>query len=266
MPTPNQRDYKGAPGRGCQARGGHQSSLPAYIKTSTNLTDEITPASPSSQGDFLASLSALPGSKEARLMTVTSGLRCLELSKRQGPLGSLVRMCLGSSQWNSTIAYLDWKPAATKSNRLLFRLVPWTQDIEGTGFGFLPTPQTFDSLEMTRPVTMRGKSPRIVSNNGVEGMAGLRDVVKMWPTPQAQDDRDRGNLSLPSIQRRQELGKQLNLSMVADPKSGALNPEWVEWLMGYPSGHTALKDWAMPSSRKSLNHSSTGSGKSNKEK
>ncbi len=30
-PTPNARDYKGAPGAGCRERGGHQSSLPAAI-------------------------------------------------------------------------------------------------------------------------------------------------------------------------------------------------------------------------------------------
>jgi len=33
--------------------------------------------------------------------------------------------------------------------------------------------------------------------------------------------------------------------------NGALNPEWVEWLMGYPAGWTALEASAMPSSRKS---------------
>jgi hypothetical protein len=31
-PTPNARDYKGAPGAGCIARGGRQSSLPAAVK------------------------------------------------------------------------------------------------------------------------------------------------------------------------------------------------------------------------------------------
>lgn len=30
-PTPNERDHKGAPGKGCQERGGHQSSLPASV-------------------------------------------------------------------------------------------------------------------------------------------------------------------------------------------------------------------------------------------
>ncbi|MNW65898.1 hypothetical protein D3C74_443220 [compost metagenome] len=43
---------------------------------------------------------------------------------------------------------------------------------------------------------------------------GLPGAVKMWPTPQASDDRDRGNLSNPSIQRRIANRKQLNLSMV----------------------------------------------------
>lgn len=69
----------------------------------------------------------------------------------------------------------------------------------------------------------------------------LVQAVKLWPTPCAGDDRDRGNLSNPAIQRRLSLGKQLMLSMVVSPVSGALNPTWVEWLMGFPTGHTDLK-------------------------
>jgi hypothetical protein len=63
----------------------------------------------------------------------------------------------------------------------------------------------------------------------------VRDAEKIkWPTPQASDHRDRGNMSNPAIQRRAEKGKQLNLSMVAHPNSGKLNPDWVEWLMNWP--------------------------------
>jgi len=67
---------------------------------------------------------------------------------------------------------------------------------------------------------------------------------KMWPTPNASDNRDRGNLSDPAIQRRIALGKQVNLSMAVkdEPKKGTLNPEWVEWLMGYPPGWTDITD------------------------
>jgi len=38
-------------------------------------------------------------------------------------------------------------------------------------------------------------------------------------------------------------------------KAGALNPTWVEWLMGYPTGWTVLEDSETPSSRKSSNGS-----------
>lgn len=56
----------------------------------------------------------------------------------------------------------------------------------------------------------------------------LRDQIKspgMWPTPSASDNRPRGNLSTPSIQRRLSSGRQVNLSMVVhgDPGPGILN-------------------------------------------
>ena len=60
----------------------------------------------------------------------------------------------------------------------------------------------------------------------------------MFPTPNASDNRNRGNLSNPAVQRRLKKGKQLGLSMVVSPVSGQLNPEWVEWLMGYPKDYT----------------------------
>ena len=91
-----------------------------------------------------------------------------------------------------------------------------------------PTPTTHSAKEMGYPAEYRRKTP------------GLGSVVKLYPTPQASDHRDRGNLSNPSVQRRLSIGKQLSLSMVVSPKSGQLNPTWVEWLMGFPIGWTDL--------------------------
>jgi DNA (cytosine-5)-methyltransferase 1 len=68
----------------------------------------------------------------------------------------------------------------------------------------------------------------------------------MWPTPQASDCRDRGNLSSGAVQRRKDKGKQLGLSQVVSETTGALNPMWVEWLMGFPIGHTDLRDSETP--------------------
>ena len=48
------------------------------------------------------------------------------------------------------------------------------------------------------------------------------------------------------FQVRVEKGKQIQLSMVARYKAGgSLNPDWVEWLMGWPLGWTDLKPLEM---------------------
>lgn len=93
-----------------------------------------------------------------------------------------------------------------------------------------PTPTVDDSKNATR------KSGAFQS---------LTRLVHMWPTPNASDNRDRGNMSNPSVQRRIEIGKQIGLSTAVKETSsgGTLNPTWVEWLMGFPIGFTGSKDW-----------------------
>ena len=93
-----------------------------------------------------ASLSALPGSERARMMTVTSGRKCAELYGNYGPLGSLVRMCLESSIWHSTRCLLTWKTKATPLNRLLFRLAVSTHHTSEKECVFWPTPSTGAAL------------------------------------------------------------------------------------------------------------------------
>ena len=75
---------------------------------------------------------------------------------------------------------------------------------------------------------------------------------RMFPTPQASDNRDRGNMSNPSIQRRVQKGKQIMLSQSVHPTSGKLNPTWVEWLMGWPLQWTDLKPLVMDKSHSVL--------------
>jgi hypothetical protein len=145
------------------------------------------------------------------------------------------------------------------------------QTIRGTGFGLLekwPTPAARDgnptnTLETlmdgrfvdqlanrvkmvennlwTTPCSRDWKGKTISKNHPKGFNKSLANDVIKFPTPQASDCRDRGNMSNPAIQRRAEKGKQLNLSMVVHPTSGQLNPTWVEWLMGWPLGWTDLK-------------------------
>ncbi len=78
----------------------------------------------------------------------------------------------------------------------------------------------------------------------------LTDAVKMWPTPTVDDS---SNVN-PKANRRPGLVSKVNdaeRDQSPAPIGGSLNPQWVEWLMGYPAGWTDLGDSATPSSRKS---------------
>ena len=86
---------------------------------------------------------------------------------------------------------------------------------------------------------------RTAYHNGKKVQVGLESAVRIWPTPQASDNRDRGHLGMPAIQRRQMKGKQIGLGQSVSDTSGALNPEWVEWLMAWPLGWTDLKPLGM---------------------
>jgi len=128
---------------------------------------------------------------------------------------------------------------------------PLVHPTKESAFGFtVPTPVASDGT--TGSVIGKNDSfyetktgmPRKVNQNGKDGSVGLGRLVKMWPTPQASDNRDRGNMSNPSIQRRVAIGKQIMLSQLVDPNSGQLNPTWVEWLMGWPLEWTDLKPLA----------------------
>ena len=109
----------------CQTTETCETSLPCQL----TLLPEDSPAN----------RSALPGSEQARQMTVTSGRKCSPLCDDAGPLGYLVKMCLESSIWHSNRCVLTWKEKAMPSGRWLFRLVPSVHGTDETGFGLWPT-------------------------------------------------------------------------------------------------------------------------------
>ena len=64
-----------------------------------------------------------------------------------------------------------------------------------------------------------------------------------WPTPRASEHKDCGPVGSKS---QIHMDKRSYLcAKVKDPTMplGMLNPEWVEWLMGVPTGWTALGSW-----------------------
>ena len=79
-------------------------------------------------------------------MTVTSGLKCIELSGKSLPLGCLSKKLLGSSKWHSTRRYLTWRTQDTPANHLLFRLAASMPRTFAKDCVLWPTPSTGAAL------------------------------------------------------------------------------------------------------------------------
>jgi DNA (cytosine-5)-methyltransferase 1 len=67
----------------------------------------------------------------------------------------------------------------------------------------------------------------------------------MWPTPAARDYR------YPNARSYEERGGGKKGEQLPNAIGGPLNPEFVEWLMGYAIGWTDCEPSATPSSRRS---------------
>jgi len=174
--------------------------------------------------DSPANPSLLPGSDWARQMTATSGLSISGLSKNSGPLGSLEKMLLASSIWASTMCYLTWKAQGTPQGHLLYRLSPSMRNTEEIDSGLWPTP--------TCNMISGGANHASPSVSAGKHGLNLTGAVAMWPTPTAHTAKE---TNAPSEAFRNE-------PTLASLVGGSLNPQWVEWLMGYPIGWTDLKD------------------------
>jgi len=225
------------------------------------------------QGDSLASLTASPGSEEATRMTVRSGRKCSESYQRQGPLGCLVRMCLESSRWHSTVCLLTWRLKDTPAKRSVFQLAASMPGTDENESGLWPTARATDGDKGSR--TPEGALKEL--ERGRNRDLGMMTVL--WPTPRAgktsdenqetwQKRADAGNVATPPLTLAVKMWPSPTASTggpepegktgrkLATIVGGSLNPNWVEWLMGYPVGWTDCADSETPSCRKARRRSS----------
>lgn len=156
----------------------------------------------SSQEECHANQLLALGNNKGQEMIAGSGQKLLPLYDSFSRYGSSLRMftalCLSNTGWHSSRCALHWKASVTKSNRLLFQLVPSMRRTSGRECGLLPI---------------------------------------MWPTPKTPTG---GGQAF----RRTKGGglRKLEDAVVLVDGIGPLNPEFCEWLMGYPIGWTELGD------------------------
>ena len=113
--------------------------------------------------------------------------------------------------------------------------------------GLWPTPCASDNsdrqVSSNVHITANGL-PKHVAANGLKSQMRPSQAVKMWPTPNASDSNKWSNQPLAErLAKRQQV--RLNTAVAPEGgKGGQLNPNWVEWLMGWPIGWTDLKPLA----------------------
>lgn len=137
-----------------------------------------------------ASHSAKLDEEKARQMTVTSGQTCFELYRTSSQTGSSLKMCvaslLGTTAWYSSRCALTWKAKVTKSNRLLFQLVPSTPRTAGIGSGLLPTPDASDGsrgpakIYNPRAKSQSGRTVTTLVGSGTGEKLRLQPAMPGW--------------------------------------------------------------------------------------
>ena len=176
------------------------------------------------------------------------------------------KMCADISLWEEP-TYLATLPASGMTrNGVLYQQPAWEPIIGETASSSWPTPLASDShyrvkgnsqssrnlqamairgelamwptpttQEVEHPEAELTETGRRKSKNGTTSHSlGLADMVQRWPTPTADEAKNAYSTTSAYTNLRTMVG--------ASPQTGKLNPTWVEWLMGFPTGWTDLED------------------------
>ena len=181
--------------------------------------------------DFHASPFPWLETKKAKGMTVISGRKCSELSENLRHVGLSVRTYLESCELPGERFVRTWSVRDTLSPFLILKL-RLSEHITGeSGYSLLPT--------VTATIGTHGGPNQRDSS----GRPGLQMAAMMWPTPSANDCKPAGRVEVLEYRQQNRRTTVQRLRAAAtepDLIGGALNPTWVEWLMGFPTGWTDL--------------------------
>ena len=179
-----------------------------------------------------------------------SGRKWQELFPNCTPLGCLGRMLPGLSIWGSTRRYLTWSAQATLFKHSYIRLAASArgmsaQELLSSRLMF-PTPLASDDRNVKEAKNMNVYLSdngifRKVNPNGTKWSLPLSAAV-FYLTPIASDG-VRSNFP-PSVMMKSKNGANLAAQIIKQENpisdTAALNPDWVEWLMGFPQGWTDI--------------------------
>ena len=115
--------------------------------------------------------------------------------------------------------------AGMMHNGIVYRLQPSAPLTAEIGSGLWSTPTANDSKNSTFPPSQKNRGSII------------GQLMRRWPTPLAVNGETHKN----DCSRFSCLDVAVRDGKIAQEAGGQLNPQWVEWLMGYPEGWTDLE-------------------------
>ena len=197
---------------------------------------------------FPVKTSALPErAQESTESDPASGPTWRGWSAKYDPATSMWRTAQCSLLEGSDESSVTWPRSGMTRDGMLWELPTLELSTSETDSGLWPTPVADDTGSRTAKYAQGGTAlslavklwptPTVNGNYNRVGASatsgdGLATAVRMWPTP-----------TLTKGGRLDEWGgsgarKALRALVSPEELTGPLNPTWVEWLMGWPSGWT----------------------------
>ena len=161
--------------------------------------------------------------------------------------------------WDSEMYKPTWPRSGTTHNGIAYQLHPSAHRTSATAY----SSSLHETMEWTPTATANQMAPSMILRNpglrlwptptahitkeGGHPSEGRRNTPTltfqaMWPTPTASSWGNEGSRNL--IQQHVEQGDitEAEKRQMISGNGGKLNPEWIEWLMGFPIGWTDLED------------------------
>jgi len=202
---------------------------------------------------FLANLLVKPERDLPSVISAMDGQQLSALLTRYDLQSSSWKMFQGSFPSFISEEYLGtWPSSGSMRNGVVYRRPPLARRTCGTDFGLLPTPRASRSSYNNSHGKRTWNLPGMAFHN-------------KWPTPTVADSKDQKR-SLKSIAAKSgptllqavqfatpgirgldngSNGRKAKKSERVTHNGGKLNPDWVEWLMGWPIGWTDLQPLGM---------------------
>ena len=203
------------------------------------------------QEDSPASPSVWLESKKRKKTIVTYGLKCCELSENLRRVGLSVRTYLESCVLPLPTLYRTWSVKAITSSCLILKLRLSERRTGGNASRLLPT-VTASIGEQVCPETVQLWStptandaknstlpPSQLKRCGLPGQI----MRTMYPTPTTGAGLCGGTGNYQQLKKKEQDGEITpeECRSMAAGNGGQLNPDWVEAMMGFPVGWTALE-------------------------